>query len=229
MLSALSPFPPLMSLLSVQPVESTWQKQRALWLELIRSYAAHHRMTRLALHLYRPASSMADTHAASASSTAATAAATSAVAAASSSAAASASSTASKDGALLTALFRNSAIDRSLSVDAIRLLLDAVASEGWGVWEDGHAGATRSSFLISPAARLPEVADAIHSHVHSIGEGQGLLTLYELCHGDLMKSASFARMDEGLMMAALRILEAKGKVALMPAAVLSETGVKFLG
>jgi hypothetical protein len=79
-----------------------------------------------------------------------------------------------------------------LPAEGVRLLLDALAAEGWGVWEDGAAGGggggtPRSHFLLSPSRRLSELGEAIWTHAHALGEGSGLLTIYELQTADTMK------------------------------------------
>ena len=89
--------------LSVQPVEATWSKQRALWLDLIRQYAAHHGLARISLQWLR----------APAPANAGGAAASSAVPAAAAAAVAAAAGN-ERDVRLVNALFRNEAIDRQL-------------------------------------------------------------------------------------------------------------------
>ena len=215
----------LLSLCSVQPVESTWLKQRALWLDLIRAYALHYQLTRISLSLYRP-------HAAAGGAGATSAVAATAAAPASSSTGASTS----RDAQLINALFRNDAIDRQLSVDTVRTLLDALSADSWGVWEDsdmysgsGGGAAGRSSFLLSAGRRISEVSEAIWAHMQSIGESAGIVTLYELRTGDSMKRASFFGVDETILLHAVRHLESRGKAAVIPAPLVSEVGVKFLG
>jgi ESCRT-II complex subunit VPS25 len=171
-----------------------------VWLDLIRSYCAHHRLYRLALHAYNSASGGTGTQRPAAST---------------------------RDAQLVQGLFRNSAIDRQLSLDAIRMLLDALAADSYGLWED--VGPNRSMFLLSPAHRFTEIGDQVWAHVERIGEQASIVTLYELQHGDAMKGAPFYGMDEHILLAALKTLEARGKCTLIPSGVISETGVKFLG
>lgn len=81
----------------------------------------------------------------------------------------------------------------------MRLLLDALAADGWGVWEDGAAAAAsggavpRSHFLLSPTRRLSELGEAVWTHAHALGEGAGLLTIYELQTADAMKGTGQTR------------------------------------
>jgi len=79
-------------------VEATWAKQRALWLDLIRQFAAHHGLTRISLQWLR-----APAPAAATASAAVPAAAAAAVAAAAGS---------ERDARLVNTLFRNDVIDR---------------------------------------------------------------------------------------------------------------------
>ena len=45
----------------------------------------------------------------------------------------------------------------------------------------------RSHFLLSPSRRLSELGESIWTHAHALGEGAGLLTIYELQTADAMK------------------------------------------
>jgi len=226
-------FPPIWSFppfFTEQPVEVQASRQRTAWVELIRSYSAHHRLARISLHSYSYTAG-----AASSAAAAAPAAATPALQAA-----------ADKDAALVNKLFRNDAIQRALSPDFARRLLDCVAAEGWGAWEDASplppslsSGASLSShyaslapsralFVLSPSRRLPELADALWSFVESSGESGALMTLYELASGDAALGQVFYGVDTVLLLQAVRILEGRGRAAVIPAPVISETGVKFL-
>jgi hypothetical protein len=94
----------LCATLSVQPVEATWSKQRALWLDLIRQYAAHHGLTRISLQWLRAPAPAGNAGSAAAAVPAAAAA---AVAAAAGN---------ERDVRLVNALFRNDAIDRQCAL-----------------------------------------------------------------------------------------------------------------
>jgi hypothetical protein len=91
---------------SEQHAERTASRQRSQWVELIRSYAAHHGLARVSLHSYTAASDAAAAAAAAASAGAP------AAAAAASAVAASSASAADRDAALVNKLFRNDAIQR---------------------------------------------------------------------------------------------------------------------
>jgi ESCRT-II complex subunit VPS25 len=91
------------------------------------------------------------------------------------------------------------------------------------------AAPNRSLFVLSPLRRLGELADALWSYVESTGESGALVTLYELQTGDAARGQTFFGAEAMLLLQAARILEQRGKAAVIPAPVLSETGVKFLG
>ena len=115
-----------------------------------------------------------------------------------------------------------------LSVDSIRTLLDSLASDGFGLWED--PGPSRSSCLLSPTRTLGEVANEVWEVVERAGlTNNSILTLYELNQGDVSRGTSLPSVPEAIMLAAVRVLESRGKCAIIPAPVISETGVKFLG
>lgn len=214
-------FPPLYSFkpfFTVQPTDATWAKQRQVWCDLIRAYCAHYKLFRIALAGYSTGAVKNTTTNAPAAAAGGTSA-----------AAAAATSSIARDAQLMRSLFRNDALDRQLSVDAIRALLDVLAADGWGIWADAQQQSSRSLFLLSPSHRLSELADLMWAHVERIGEQAGILTVYELQNGDSMKASIFLAMDEHLLLAVLRTLEAKGKCAMIQAPIIVEMGVKFLG
>jgi ESCRT-II complex subunit VPS25 len=207
-------FPPLYSFkpfFTVQPTDATWAKQKQVWLDLIRSYCAHHKLYRISL--------------AATSSIPTTAGVTATPAAAAAPSAASSTSLL-RDSHLVLSLFRNASLDRQLSPDAVRRLLDALQEDGWGVWTEQPR---KDVFIISPEHRLAELAELLFAHMEKIGEQAGISTVYELQNGDQMKGSVFVGMEEHLLLAVVRTLEAKGKCALIQAPVVVEMGVKFLG
>lgn len=178
-----------------------------MWVELIRAYCAHHKIVRISINGYPRVTN------GSSSTTPSTPA----------------TNSPNRDSQLIHQLFRNDSIDRQLTPDAIRMLLDHLASDSYGVWEDVHAGSNRSTFLISPQHRFTEVGDIIWNHIERIGESTSIMTVYELQHGDSMKGTIFHTLDEHVILAALRTLETRRRCAIIPAAIVSEIGIKFLG
>ncbi len=116
----------------------------------------------------------------------------------------------------------------ALSPDFVRDLLHHLALDGWGAWEDGGSS-PRSLFVLSSERRLVELSDAIWNFIDSSGSSHALLTLYELQTGDAARGCVFFGLDALLLLHAVKLLEARGKCAVIPALIVSETGVKFSG
>jgi len=214
-------FPPFYSFppfFTRQPVESTYAKQRSLWLDLIRSFCQHHSLPTLNLHAYQSSSSSSASSTASSTSTQQRNN-------TSNNAAVKGSSDESR---LVNQLFRNDAINRCLSLDFIRTLLTDLANDSYGVWSDP----SRNIFYITPSKRLDEWASIIWEWMDGqglIGPASSIMTLYEMQNADHMQDAPFHSLSEPLLFHALRRLEAQGKCAIMAAPILSESGIKFIG
>lgn len=230
---------------SVQTTDATWSKQRSVWVDLIRTYCVHHRLHRISLHAYNTGSTAGAPAPPQRASGGVTRDAQLVQALFRNDAIDRQHTRASEReqdrqrmeirvcppyGADLTHHHLHGCsfvASGQLSLDAIRTLLDALAADSYGVWED--SGPQRCSFFLSGAYRFSELGDHILAHVDRIGESSGILTVYELAHGDASKSTSFFGLEEQVILIALKTLAARGKCAIMPAPVVSETGVKFLG
>jgi len=77
---------------------------------------------------------------------------------------------------------------------------------------------------------LTDIADSIWNFIDQSGSSSALLTLYELQTSDAAaRGCIFYQVDAELLLQAVKVLEKKGKCAIIPAQVISETGIKFSG
>jgi len=120
-------------------------------------------------------------------------------------------------------LFRNAAIDRSLSTEGRRAVADELVSTGHAAWED--PGKTLHLFVKTPSEWAALILDFIQSN----GLSGTIYTLYELHSGDLTRDTPLQGIQPALCLKALQVLESSAKVEIYHSTEsLDETGVKFL-
>ncbi|KAG6509836.1 hypothetical protein ZIOFF_027843 [Zingiber officinale] len=119
-------------------------------------------------------------------------------------------------------LFSNPVIERSLSHEAREVFLSAMVNEGRAEWMDkGH----KKCLLLW--LRIQEWADYILNFVKENGFEGSVMTIEEIRSGIETRGTELARIDRGLLLQALKLLEQKGKVAIFKGASTDDDGVKF--
>eukprot|EP00771_Trimastix_marina_P003133 gnl/Trimastix_PCT/4337.p1 GENE.gnl/Trimastix_PCT/4337~~gnl/Trimastix_PCT/4337.p1 ORF type:complete len:179 (-),score=25.54 gnl/Trimastix_PCT/4337:33-569(-) len=119
-------------------------------------------------------------------------------------------------------LFHNADISRQLSVEGIRMMLDALVASGHAFWED--AGKTRC--LVSWRT-APEWAAAMMQWVDANALHGKVFTVYELACGDEARGQEFHGLDLRLLRSALQHLESQGQASIFRGSDPSADGVKF--
>ena len=101
-------------------------------------------------------------------------------------------------------------------------MLDSLVASGHGEWED--AGKTRCRiFWKTPQ----EWASLMYKYAEQNDMLGSVVTIYELHSGEDVEGQPFAGLDEGTVMAALRVLEGEGKAQVFTGATSDDAGVKF--
>ncbi|KAG6513564.1 vacuolar protein sorting-associated protein 25-like isoform X1 [Zingiber officinale] len=119
-------------------------------------------------------------------------------------------------------LFSNPVIERSLSHEAREVFLSAMVNEGRAEWMDkGH----KKCLLLW--LRIQEWADYILYFVKENGFADSVMTIEEIRSGIETRGTELARIDRGLLVRALKLLEQKGKVAIFKGTSTDDDGVKF--
>ena len=120
-------------------------------------------------------------------------------------------------------LWKNPDIQRGLSPDAIRAVMDDFCASGHGEWEDPDVK-TRCRILW----RKPEqLASDILDWARANGYINSVCTVYELHSGEDVNGMSFQGADEELLRRALGVLEDQGKCIIFKGETSSEDGIKF--
>lgn len=115
-------------------------------------------------------------------------------------------------------VFNNASIQRRLSDEAVKAVLEELQSKGNLEWLD--KGQTRCHvYWKSPE----EWGALIYSHVKDKGQTNAVCTLYELTEGPDAVGQPFHGLDEHLLIKSLKTLEANKKAELFP----NNEGVKF--
>mmetsp|Transcript_51856 Transcript_51856/g.85860 ORF Transcript_51856/g.85860 Transcript_51856/m.85860 type:complete len:189 (+) Transcript_51856:46-612(+) len=119
--------------------------------------------------------------------------------------------------------FTNKQINRALKVDDIRALLDFMATQKYGSWNDDE----RTIFSVSWKS-MNAWATMIYEWAVNQGQIKKILTLYDIHSGDITAGAEFHGLDSGLILKILDVLEDEGKCQVFKdGAVVDEYGVKF--
>jgi ESCRT-II complex subunit VPS25 len=120
-------------------------------------------------------------------------------------------------------LWKNDAIGRSLSPDAIHTIVQDLIVSGNGEWEDVSTK-TRCRILW----RKPEqLAADVYEWARANGHINSVCTVYELHSGEDVHGMSFQGADEELLRRALKILQDQGKCTIFQGDTSSEDGIKF--
>eukprot|EP00882_Tetradesmus_deserticola_P025882 GHRQ01028464.1.p2 GENE.GHRQ01028464.1~~GHRQ01028464.1.p2 ORF type:complete len:180 (+),score=86.72 GHRQ01028464.1:834-1373(+) len=121
-------------------------------------------------------------------------------------------------------LWHNTDVNRWLSSEAAVAFLDDLVAAGSAVWLDG---ASKGRCLVL-WRRLPDVAASIASWAASYGMSDSVLLLDELASGPEVAGTELEGLHREVLLRALQLLEAQGKVKLFKGATPEEEGVKFL-
>ncbi len=120
--------------------------------------------------------------------------------------------------------FANPAIDRTLSLEARREVVQDLVASGHAEWKD-ESKTTAFVMWRSPQ----EIATSVLEFVRKNGMAGNVYTVYDLHSGDDMTAgADFHGTDPTIFRRALEILEQQGKAALFQGATSEEDGVKFV-
>ncbi|WIA15790.1 hypothetical protein OEZ86_004273 [Tetradesmus obliquus] len=121
-------------------------------------------------------------------------------------------------------LWVNKDINRRLAPEAAVSFLDDLVAAGSALWLDGGAKAR----CLVLWRRLPDVAAAIASWAASYGMADSVMLLDELAAGPEVAGTELEGLHREVLLRALQLLEAQGKVKLFKGATPEEEGVKFL-
>lgn len=137
-------------------------------------------------------------------------------------------------------LWHNQDINRRLPAEAAVSFLDELVAAGHAVWLDpkqsrsshssssnlaGGAGKTRCLILWR---RLPEVAADIANWAANAGVSDSVMLVDELSSGPEVRGTELEGLHREVLVRALQLLEAQGKVRLFKGNTPEEEGVKFL-
>ncbi|KAG9510475.1 Vacuolar protein-sorting-associated protein 25, partial [Fragariocoptes setiger] len=117
--------------------------------------------------------------------------------------------------------FANDSIDRRLTLDALKLIMNSLSEKKFAEWTDKQ----HESCIIywRPPAQWGQI---VYDYVKKQSLQNSVLTFYELLNGDETKDCEFHGMDEAVFLKAIRILERDGKAAIIE--LDGSKGVKFV-
>lgn len=115
--------------------------------------------------------------------------------------------------------FYNEEIDRRLSLDSLKLIVNSLVEKKFAEWLSGDTCLVYS--------RPPDQwAKIISDYVREKSLYNTVLTFYELLEGDSTEGKEFHHLDETIFLKALKILEKSGKAAIIE--MDGHKGVKFV-
>lgn len=121
-------------------------------------------------------------------------------------------------------LFQNHAINRKLSLNGIKRVLDHLEGKGCLEWEDAKARNRCYIFWRHPE----EWADIVFQWVKRNGLDDTVCTLYEIIANDAIQDAQLVGLDTYVLKKAIQVLERRGKAKLfIDDGTGEEDGVKF--
>ena len=118
--------------------------------------------------------------------------------------------------------FHNKQIDRKLSLDSLKFIINSLVEKRFAEWVGGKNSETALIY-----SRPPEQwAEIIYNYVKEKSCQNTVMTFYELLEGDSTKDHEFHQLDEIIFTKALKILEKSGKAAIIE--MDGSKGVKFV-
>lgn len=121
--------------------------------------------------------------------------------------------------------FYNESIERRLSLDALRLIIQSLVDSKFAEWVGPYSGKDRDTCIIY--FKSPEQwAQIIYDYVKEQSLHNTIVTFYEMLEGESTQDKQFHGLDEHIFLKALKILEKQGKAAVME--LDGSKGVKFV-
>lgn len=119
--------------------------------------------------------------------------------------------------------FHNESIDRRLSLESLRLIINSLVEKRFAEW----VGSSKDKETCLVYARPPDQwAQIIYDYVKEKSLHNTILTFYELLEGDSTNDREFHQLDEIIFLKALKVLEKQGKAAVIE--MDGNKGVKFV-
>ena len=116
-----------------------------------------------------------------------------------------------------TALFHNSKIDRKLSLEGVKQVLDELHKKGNLKWEDKN----KTSCVILWRT-MNQWADVMYNWVMDNGAVNTVFTVLELCQGPDYENEEFHGLEDWFLIDIIKVLQDRGK-----AEMIGDEGVKF--
>lgn len=117
--------------------------------------------------------------------------------------------------------FSNEAIDRRLSLESIKLIINSLVAKKFAEW----VGKDQETCLVY--SRPPEQwAQIVYDYVREKSLHNMVVTFYELLEAEETKDREFHQLDEIIFLKALKVLEKSGKAAVID--IDGNKGVKFV-
>jgi ESCRT-II complex subunit VPS25 len=120
-------------------------------------------------------------------------------------------------------LFKNDAIGRKLSTDAVKLVIDSLVEEGVAEWEDEDHPVN----LIVMSKSSATLAHELYAWATKESLVGYIVTIYEIHAGDDYVDSPFQGMDPVILRKALEVLEAGGKAVVIQGEKPEDDGIKF--
>lgn len=119
--------------------------------------------------------------------------------------------------------FYNEKIDRKLSLDSLKLIINSLVEKKYASWLDNNK--ERESCLVY--SKPPEKwAEIIYNYVREKSLQNTIMTFYELLEDSSTSEQEFHQLDEIIFLKALKVLEKQGKAAVIE--MDGNKGVKFV-
>mmetsp|Transcript_32397 Transcript_32397/g.71591 ORF Transcript_32397/g.71591 Transcript_32397/m.71591 type:complete len:184 (+) Transcript_32397:43-594(+) len=120
--------------------------------------------------------------------------------------------------------FTNANINRKLNLDARVAFLDDLVASGQAEWLEAKA----KRLCLIYWKKIPDWAASIYNFIKTYGLTDSVMTLDELSNGDDVRGSELQGLHREVLVRALKLLEAQGKVKMFKGATAEEEGVKFL-
>lgn len=119
--------------------------------------------------------------------------------------------------------FCNQEIDRKLSLESLRLVINSLVEKKYASWLDSNKDKETCLIYSKPPEKWAEI---IYNYVKEKCLQNTIMTFYELLEGESTSGQEFHQLDEIIFLRALKVLEREGKAAVIE--LDGNKGVKFV-
>ncbi|KAI7907496.1 ESCRT-II complex subunit-domain-containing protein [Cokeromyces recurvatus] len=124
-------------------------------------------------------------------------------------------------------IFENKKINRRLSFETLKDIIEEMVKNGNAEWEGGSKGQKNEVLIYWHTPE--EWANLIWNWINETGQNNQIMTFYEITNGELAEGQEFFELDKTILNKALHILVKRDNAQIFKGTDEDSMGIKFFG